>query len=530
MKKLIQLSCLIIAMTTILFSCNQQSKKKGNDDEMFVMEGFIEGIESDKVLIFNWHGHRDSAVITNGKFTLKTKWKEPCYARLFVEKNGFMTHLFAENTAFTLKGVKGKAEDCIIKGGKEHDYLVKCKQLEKVLAGKYQIRELYLKTREKGIGNDELAKINDKINEYHKEINKLQLKFIKENPKAHHSVQLVSNMASGASKQKIETLLSFIDQSLKNTTCYKNTETKLAELNKGKDASLDVFMEDAKNVNYQLDKSFNGKSFTDVLYLCVLSDNNICTLKKDGTIQVLSPEGKKLNEFKVDAKGHCQTISVDAADNLYVTDVQQKDWQTKIRGRMVKRTQPNGVNVLVYNLKGKQLRSFKAADMISSTGAEVSGNKLVLADTRKAFLGIYDTQNGKLLSKMNDMRPCCNILDIDINEKNEIIVADLGAFRVRSFDMEGNTILSFGNRGRELMDFHGCCNPVSVASLSTGAIVTVEKDPTRVKVFSKDGAKEISGIEELVQGCLHIPMAVDAKDNLYLASQKKGIVKCVSIN
>lgn len=90
--------------------------------------------------------------------------------------------------------------------------------------------------------------------------------------------------------------------------------------------------------------------------------------------------------------------------------------------------------------------------------------------------------------------------------------------------------MAFGQRGKKLNDFHGCCNPVSVASLSTGAIVTVEKDPTRVKVFSKDGAKAISGIEELVQGCLHIPMAVDSKDNLYLASGKKGMVKCVSIN
>jgi hypothetical protein len=514
-------------MTTILFSCNQEKKKVKNDDEMFVMEGFIEGVESDKVFIFNWEGHKDSTVITNGKFTLKTKWKEPCYARIYVEKDGFMTHIFAENVPFTLKGVKGKGDDCIVKGGKEHDYLVEYNKQKKVLSDKYQIKELYSKSYDKGISSEELAKINDKINEYYKEENKLQLKFVQENPKALYSLDLVNMLSSGASKEKIEKLLTFIDPKFKNMTNYKKVQETLAKLGKGKDASLDVFMKEAKNVEYQLDKNFKGNSYTNIAYMCVLSNNNICTLKKDGTIQILSPNGKKLNEFKVDAKGHCQTISADAKDNLYVTDVQQKDWQSKIRGRIIKRTQPNGVNVMVYDVNGKHLRNFKAADMISSTGAKVSGNKLVLADTREAFLGIYDAQSGKLLSKMENMRPCCNILDIDINEKNEIIVADLGAFRVRSFDMEGNTILSFGNRGRELMDFHGCCNPVSVASLSTGAIVTVEKDPTRVKVFSKDGAKAISGIEELVQGCLHIPMAVDGNDNLYLASQKKGIVKCV---
>jgi hypothetical protein len=66
--------------------------------------------------------------------------------------------------------------------------------------------------------------------------------------------------------------------------------------------------------------------------------------------------------------------------------------------------------------------------------------------------------------------------------------------------------------------------------LNTGAIVAVEKDPTRVKIFSKDGVKQIKGIEELEQGCSHIPMAVDANDNLYLASREKGIVKCVAVN
>jgi hypothetical protein len=511
-------------MTNILLSCNQQNKKASNDDELFVMEGFIKGIESDKVFIFNRDGHRDSAVITNGKFTLKTKWKEPCHARLFVEKDGFCTHILAENKSFKLSGVKGKDTECVIKGGQEHDHLVRFNQQEKKLSDKYQIRDLYQKTREKGISNEKLAEVNDKINEYYKELNKLQLKFIKENPKAHYSIYLVSGMVSGASKKKIEELLSYIDTSLRNTTCYKKSHAKLTELKN--EASLGQFMKEAKNVNYELDNAFNGKAFTDVTYMGLLSNNNLCALDANGSIQVISSTGKKLQEFKAELTGKAQAIAVDKKDNIYVMDVQQKSKKLKLRGRMIETQQPNGVKVLVYDSKGNKLREFPVAEIISSTGAKISGNKLVLADTRGDFLGIYDTANGKMLSKIGGMRPCCNILDIDINEKDEIIVANLGAFRVQSFDLQGNTVLSFGNRGRELMDFHGCCNPVSVASLSSGAIVTVEKDPTRVKVFSKDGAKAISGIEELVKGCLHIPMAVDANDNLYLASQKKGIVKC----
>lgn len=64
--------------------------------------------------------------------------------------------------------------------------------------------------------------------------------------------------------------------------------------------------------------------------------------------------------------------------------------------------------------------------------------------------------------------------------------------------------------------------------MSGGAIVTVEKSPTRIKIYSKQGAKQIQGIQELVKGCSYIPMTVDNKDNLYLASPKKGIVKCIA--
>jgi hypothetical protein len=93
--------------------------------------------------------------------------------------------------------------------------------------------------------------------------------------------------------------------------------------------------------------------------------------------------------------------------------------------------------------------------------------------------------------------------------------------------MRGKQLLAFGQRGKDVSDFHGCCNPVSVAFLSNGAIVTVEKDPTRIKVYSQEGAKQIEGIQELVSGCTYIPMIVDGNDNLYLASPKKGIIKCI---
>ncbi|WP_321299006.1 hypothetical protein [Marinifilum fragile] len=191
---------------------------------------------------------------------------------------------------------------------------------------------------------------------------------------------------------------------------------------------------------------------------------------------------------------------------------------------------PKAVECVVLDGNGKEMKKYMLNDVITATGARVVDNNLVVADYRNAKLAMFNKETGAAGAVMKDMRLCCGILDFNVNAKKEILVANLGAFRVQGFDFTGKKILSFGQRGKTVNDFHGCCNPVSVTSLSNGAIVTVEKDPTRIKIYSKEGAKQIAGIEELVKGCSYIPMIVDGKDNLYLASAEKGIVNCVSVN
>ena len=54
--------------------------------------------------------------------------------------------------------------------------------------------------------------------------------------------------------------------------------------------------------------------------------------------------------------------------------------------------------------------------------------------------------------------------------------------------------------------------------------------PTRIKVYNAEGkdAQLIDGVEELVKGCSHIPVAIDAAGNIFLAAGRKGyIVKCI---
>ena len=67
-----------------------------------------------------------------------------------------------------------------------------------------------------------------------------------------------------------------------------------------------------------------------------------------------------------------------------------------------------------------------------------------------------------------------------------LFVANPGMHRIEVFTLDGHwePSLSWGEASSDLGSFTGCCNPVSLASLSDGRIVTAEKSSNlRVKVF-----------------------------------------------
>jgi len=184
------------------------------------------------------------------------------------------------------------------------------------------------------------------------------------------------------------------------------------------------------------------------------------------------------------------------------------------------------VECKVYDAEGNFVKDLKLADVKTATGSKIVNGKLFIADYRSRKVAIFDLASGSYETSIDDARACCGILDFGVNDKNEILLANLGAFRVQAFDMEGNIKYSFGKRGRGINDFHGCCNPVNVSYMPNGAIITVEKDPSRIKVYTQSGAHQVEGIMELVKGCSYIPMTTDSNNNLYLASVMSGIVKC----
>jgi len=353
-----------------------------------------------------------------------------------------------------------------------------------------------------------------------------QLDFIKHNPASYYSAILISYKAEGQSAKEVEESLKLLDPKLEDFSVVQDIR-QMIEDKKITDLKVDAFTGNAPDINYAVDKTYIGSVQKDIVYLAALPNDNICGLRKNGEVCILKPDGSKLNEFKTSLKSTPSALAIDKTNsNLYVLGTINETKEYKSRGKTTKYDEAKGAECMVYDSKGAELKKISIPELKSVTGAKVINNKLLIADFNSRSIFIYDLTAGKIESKINDLRACCKILDFGLNSKNEILVANLGAFRVQSYDYSGKIKYAFGKRGQAINDFHGCCNPVNVSSLTNGAIVTVEKDPTRIKIYSKSGARQIEGIQELVKGCKYIPMTSDSKNNIYLASAQSGIVKC----
>lgn len=269
---------------------------------------------------------------------------------------------------------------------------------------------------------------------------------------------------------------------------------------------------------YVVDKAFSGSTLTGFLYLAPLPDDRVAGLRADGTVVLFDEKGRVVRELQ-SGVNPAAVLAVDPNGNYYVVGKILGDAGDPAAGR---------VRCVILNPNGTKNKEYAIADFGIPSGAKVSEETLYIADTRNRMIGIYDAATGVKKNEIPNLRTCCGILDFSLSPDNRVLVANLGAFRVDYFNSRQEQIGAFGQRGRDAQQFHGCCNPVNVACLSDGSVLSVEKDPTRIKVYHNENeATVIEGVKELVKGCSYIPLAVDSRDNIYLASPADGVVRCI---
>lgn len=285
---------------------------------------------------------------------------------------------------------------------------------------------------------------------------------------------------------------------------------------------------------YKVDNTFEQTALQNrPVGIAVTAKDQIHVLMSNGSVVSSDLSGKASGGF--DSKMQpAPSVIVEDKNKIYLLATEMKQQEVVYQGKKRITNQPVGVKCAIFSPDGTKESEFSLPDLLSAKDAHFIGGKLAVGDLQKRQITYFELGNGtaKMASEIKgEFRLCCGIFDFcPTSDGNSILVANLGAFKVQEFS-EAKKTSEFGARGSKLEEFHGCCNPVNVAALGSKFIVTVEKSPTRVKICDTKGkdAKIIEGVGELVSGCSVIPVAVDRKGAIYLASAtKKCVVKCVT--
>lgn len=94
-------------------------------------------------------------------------------------------------------------------------------------------------------------------------------------------------------------------------------------------------------------------------------------------------------------------------------------------------------------------------------------------------------------------------LKVLVKPDGNLLVNNPGRLRVDTYSPAGVLKSSFGKASVDIEGFCGCCNPIDIALLPDGRVVTAEKGLPRVRVYSADGTLDsvVVGPEGLSPRC-----------------------------
>jgi len=155
-----------------------------------------------------------------------------------------------------------------------------------------------------------------------------------------------------------------------------------------------------------------------------------------------------------------------------------------------------GTRLATWDCPGPKTWFTALAATADAVFAADSGNRIVLR---------YD-YSGKLLGRVGARDKEREIpgfvlpspyLDVVLHPDGLLRVNNAGRHKVEAYTTDGDLEGSWGKASMGIEGFCGCCNPVSLAALPDGRIVTCEKGLPRVKVYSAHGEFEgvVAGVE-----------------------------------
>jgi len=248
-------------------------------------------------------------------------------------------------------------------------------------------------------------------------------------------------------------------------------------------------------------RGFDAGQVSETLRGITVGDDGRIYVVGDSRLMILSRDDKLLRSVATERPGHAVFVSPDG--KVYVGEegqIQVFDregrllgtWRDEKRLGLVSSIAMTKEAILVADRKARCIRHFKS-------------DRTYVRD-----IGADNRQKGFVLHAA--------ILDFVVDAKDVIHAANPGKHRIEHYSLEGKLTGRFGRfDGRDPAGFTGCCNPTNIALTPAGEIVTVEKAPPRVKVYSLDGRlRAVLGEGDFDLSCRNSDVAVDRDGRLYV--------------
>lgn len=149
-----------------------------------------------------------------------------------------------------------------------------------------------------------------------------------------------------------------------------------------------------------------------------------------------------------------------------------------------------------------------------ATGISVLTNgQLAVVNWRTKFVSILDPVEGSLVRQYT-APAFVEPIDIAVNSRNEVIVADSGARKIFKFDQIGNLVTTFGSHGDKDGQFK------VISALCVGKNDEILVADHRIQIFSKDG-KYLRKVVDSGEGS-YGGLTVDSAGNILATKTEKA--------
>jgi hypothetical protein len=243
-------------------------------------------------------------------------------------------------------------------------------------------------------------------------------------------------------------------------------------------------------------------------------------------LTVLATEGSAVYEIPLPSPARCVAVAQDGTVYAGLRD-----------------------HIEVFDKTGGALKQWESPGKKTwLSGLAVSENELFAADSGGRAVLRYD-RSGKLAGRIGEKNKDHNVpglivpspyLDVELGKDGLLRVNNPGRHCVETYTTGGDLELSWGKPSDAIGGFCGCCNPVGLALLPDGRVITCEKGLPRVKVYSADGTFEcvVAGTESFPEnakaGSVHdlsdgtmggLDATVDEQGRIYIVDLVAGDVK-----